>query len=68
MHAELTTLEEARRSPEKQEWNQAMQMKSLKDNDVWELIDCPTSWEESYWEQMGFKVKTGGDGSIKQVL
>ena len=58
MHAEPNTLEEARSSPEKQEWNQAMEkeMKSLKDNDVWELTALPP----------GKKVKTGGDGSIER--
>ena len=67
MHAEPTTLEEARSSPEKQEWNQAMEkeMKSLKDNDVWELTALPPG-KKAIGSKWVYKVKTGGDGSIER--
>ena len=67
MHAEPTTLEEARSSPEKQEWNQAMEkeMKSLKDSDVWELTALPPG-KKAIGSKWVYKVKTGGDGSIER--
>ena len=40
---EPTTVEEVLNSSEKDHWNQAMEkdMKSLKDNDVWKLVETP---------------------------
>lgn len=48
---EPESIEEATTCSESSKWTQAMEteMKSLKDNDVWELVELP----ECSWEQMG---------------
>jgi hypothetical protein len=55
---------EAKTSPESIEWTQAMEaeMKSLKDNDVWELVKLPAG-KKAVGSQWVYKVKTGPDGT-----
>ncbi len=67
IHHEPTTLEEARSSPEKDEWNEAMdrEMESLKDNHVWKLTSLPPG-KRAIGSKWVYKVKTGGDGSVER--
>lgn len=46
IHSEPTTFEEATDCPEKAKWKEAMgmEMKSLEDNEVWELTSLPSHW------------------------
>ena len=66
MHHEPTTFEEATRCPEKAKWNEAMgkEIKSLKDNQVWELTTLPTG-KKAITCKWVYKVKTNSDGSIE---
>lgn len=53
--AEPTTIEEVVSTPEKAHWLVAMEkeMKSLQENDVWELV------EQTSWQQVGFQSEDG---------
>ena len=59
-----TSLEEATTCPESSKWTQAMEteMKSLKDNDVWELVRLPTG-KKAVGSKWVYKIKTGADGA-----
>ena len=67
MHHEPTMFEEATRCPEKAKWNEAMgkEIKSLKDNQVWELTTLPTGKKAITYKWV-YKVKTNSDGSIER--
>ena len=67
IYQEPTTLQEARSSPERDKWNEAMdkEMKSLKDNQVWELTTLPPG-RKAIGSKWVYKVKTGGDGSVER--
>ena len=58
--------EEALASPEQSKWLKAMEneMQSLKDNDVWELVELPQG-RKAVGSKWAYKVKTGADGSIE---
>jgi hypothetical protein len=62
---EPTSLQEARRSPDKGKWQIAMEkeMKSLKDNDVWDLVEKPEG-RKVVGSKWVFKKKLNADGSI----
>ena len=61
------TIEEATACSEKAEWMQAMEteMKSLKENDVWELVELPTG-RKTVGSKWVYKVKTGAHGSVER--
>jgi transposase InsO family protein len=61
---EPVSIEEATTSPESSKWTQAMEaeMKSLKDNDVWELVKLPAG-KKAVGSKWVYKVKTGPDGT-----
>lgn len=61
------SIEEATTCPDNSEWMQAMEaeMKSLKANDVWELVNLPTA-KKAVGSKWVYKVKTGVDGSIER--
>ena len=63
---EPATIEEATNCSEKTEWMQAMEnkMKSLKQNNVWELVELP-SGRKTVGSKLVYKVKTGVDGSVE---
>lgn len=67
IHYEPTTIEEATSCPEKDRWNEAMrkEMKSLKDNKVWELTTLPLE-KKAIGSKWVYKVKTNSDGSIER--
>ena len=67
MHHEPTTFEEAIRCPEKAKWNETMgkEIKSLKDNQVWELTTLPTG-KKAITCKWVYKVKTNSDGLIER--
>ena len=60
-------MSEAFNSKEKEKWKKAMkkEMKSLRVNDVWDLVELPKDCKAvgSTWV---FKVKIGADGSVKR--
>ena len=60
---EPTTVEEVLSTPEKDHWYQAMEkeMKSLKDNDIWELVELPKG-RKAVGSKWVFKAKTDADG------
>ena len=62
---EPSSFEEAVKSPNKARWKQAMEaeMRSLKDNDVWELVKLPENWKVVGSKGV-FKVKVDGDGCV----
>ena len=64
---EPTSVEEATTSQESSKWLQAMEteMKSLKSNDVWELVPLPTG-KKTVGSKWVFKVKSGADGSVER--
>ena len=61
------TLEEATTCPESSKWIQAMEaeMKSLEENDVWELTELPKG-KKSVGSKWVYKAKIGVDGSVKR--
>lgn len=64
---EPTSFKEAVTSPEKSKWTNAMksEMKSLKDNDVWDLVELPAG-REAVGSKWVFKLKTGADGTVER--
>ena len=64
IHQEPSSFNEARSSPEKDQWSRAMdmEMESLRTNEVWELTTLPPA-VGSKWV---YKVKTGGDGAVQR--
>ena len=67
MSSEPTTMEEATTCSEISKWIQAMEieMKSLKENDVWELMELPKG-KKTVGSKWVYKVKTGADGSVER--
>jgi hypothetical protein len=67
VHQEPTSFNEARSSPEKDQWNQAMdrEIESLKTNEVWELTTLPPG-KRAVGSKWVYKVKTGGDGAVER--
>ncbi len=65
IHQEPTSHKDAVKSPEKDQWNQAMdnEMESLKANDVWELTTLPPG-KQVVGSKWVYKRKTGEDGGI----
>ena len=61
------TFEEASSCPESSRWSEAMEMemRSLKDNDVWELVQLPAG-KKAIGSKWVYKVKTGADGSLER--
>ena len=64
---EPITLEEAMMSPEKSQWVEAMkkEMKSLYDNEVWELVELPNG-RKTVGSKWIFKLKTDEDGGVER--
>jgi len=64
---EPASIDDVLQCPKKDEWINAMkqEMKSLQENDVWELVELPKDWKTvgSKWI---FKLKSGSDGSIER--
>ena len=58
-----TTFKEAASSSDKLKWKNAMdaEMKSLEDNEVWELVPLPAG-RKMVGSKWVYKIKTGGDG------
>lgn len=67
VQSEPVSIEEATTCPDSSKWMQAMEteMRSLKDNDVWELVDLPAG-RKTVGSKWVYKVKTGADGSIER--
>ena len=67
INSEPVTVEEATTCPDSSKWIQAMEaeMKSLKDNSVWELVDLPAR-KKAIGSKWVYKVKTGADGSTER--
>ena len=67
IHSEPTTFEEATGCPEKAKWKEAMgkEIKSLKDNKVWELTTLPPG-KKGIGCKWVYKVKTNSGGSIER--
>ena len=67
IHYEPTTFEEATNCPEKAKWSEAMskEMRSLKENQVWELTALPPG-KKAIGCKWVYKVKTDGDGLIER--
>ena len=61
-----TTVEEALSTPERGCWHDAMEkeMKSLHDNDVWELVELPEN-RKPVGSKWVFKAKTDTDGHVE---
>ena len=64
---EPKSIEEAITCPESTKWLQAMEteMRSLKSNDVWELVELPAG-KKAVGSKWVYKVKTGADGSLER--
>ena len=60
------TIEDALTSPDKSKWRHAMEMevKPLKENDVWELVELPKD-RKVVGSKWVYKIKTGADGTIE---
>ena len=67
IHQEPTSFNEARSSPEKDQWSRAMdrEMESLRTNEVWELTTLPPG-KRAVGSKWVYKVKTGGDGAVER--
>ena len=67
IHQEPTSYQEARSSPERGQWNHAMdrEMESLKTNNVWKLTTLPPG-KRAVGSKWVYKVKTGGDGAVER--
>lgn len=65
--SEPATLKEVYASPDKEKWFEAMEkeIKSLSENEVWDLVDLPEG-RSPVGSKWVFKVKTGADGSIER--
>ena len=61
------TIEDALTSPDKSKWRHAMEMevKSLKENDVWELVELPKD-RKAVGSKWVYKIKTSADGTIER--
>ena len=57
--------QEATVGPDKEKWEVAMntEMESLKENDVWDLVEPPVG-QKIVGCKWVYKVKTGADGSV----
>ena len=66
-HQEPTSFEEATACPEGEKWKEAMgkEMKSLNDNEVWELTSLPPG-KKAIGCKWVYKVKTNSDGSLER--
>ena len=64
---EPKTVKEALSGPKSEEWNKAMlsEMKSLNDNEVWELVKLPEG-RKAIGCKWIFKTKVDGDGNIER--
>ena len=64
---EPTTIDEVRLSPDKTLWEEAMEteLKSIKDNDVWDLVELPKG-KKTVGCRWVFKRKLGSNGSIER--
>ena len=62
---EPRSIKEAISSPEKLQWEKAMEEKSLKENEVWDLVELPKG-RKAIGSKWVYKVKTGADGSIER--
>lgn len=64
---EPTTVTEALTSQKKVKWEEAMEaeMRSLQDNDVWELVELPKD-RKPVGSKWVFKVKTNEDGDVER--
>ena len=62
-----TTFKEAASNSESSKWKSAMdaEMKSLKDNDVWDLVPLPAG-RKTVGSKWVYKIKTGSDGLIQR--
>ena len=67
IQSEPVSIEEATNCPDSSKWIQAMEteMKSLKDNDVWKLVDLPPG-KKAIGSKWVYKVKKGADGSTER--
>ena len=67
IHQEPTSFKEATACPEGEKWKEAMgkEMKSLKDNEVWELTSLPPG-KKAVGCKWVYKVKTNSDGSLER--
>ena len=67
IHQEPTSFNEARSSPEKDQWSRAMdrEMESLRTNEVWELTTLPPG-KRAVGSKWVYKVKTGRDGAVER--
>ena len=67
IHSEPTIFDEATACPEKAKWKEAManEMKSLKDNKVWDLTALPPG-KKAIGCKWVYKVKTNSDGSFER--
>ena len=67
VHQEPTTFDEATACKEKPKWKEAMEkeMKSLKDNEVWELTSLPPG-KKAVGCKWVYKVKINNDGSVER--
>ena len=61
------TVREVKASPDKAKWETTMEneMKSLKDHDVWDLVDLPEG-KRIVGSKWVFKVKMAADGSVER--
>ncbi|RWS02083.1 gag-pol polyprotein-like protein [Dinothrombium tinctorium] len=66
-YSEPNTYEEAMHSPDKEQWEQAMnsELDSLKKNETWQLVELP-SGRRSIKNKWVFKVKTKPSGEIER--
>ena len=64
---EPRTFQEALSSPSKAKWEKAMEveMESLHNNDVWELVDLPVG-RKAVGSKWVYKVKVDGDGRVER--
>ena len=64
---EPTSFKEAISSLDQSKWKKAMktEMSSLKDNDVWELVELPLG-RKTVGSKWVFKMKTGADGNVER--
>ena len=67
IQGEPTSFEEATGSSDSSKWMEAMEteMKSLKNNDVWDLTPLPAG-KQAVGSKWVYKIKTGVDGSIQR--
>ena len=65
--SEPTSFEEATASPCSSKWMEAMksEMKSLSDNNVWDLVQLPIG-KKAVGSKWVYKVKRGADGSVER--